>query len=111
VSSEVGLGTTFRLVGDTTGDGKADAAYYSGNIYKYWVGSSSGSGFWSLSEWSYDGPGHNTNDTAFLVDVTGDGKADKVLWYRGTDNWYVGASSGGGFWPLNQWISGHGANS
>jgi len=106
-----GLGTSFRLVGDTTGDGKADMVYYSNNIYKYWVGSSSGGGFWGLSEWSYDGPGYNNLDNAFVADVTGDGKADKVLWFRGTGNWYVAASSGGGFWPLNLWVSGHGAGS
>ncbi len=106
-----GLGTSARLAGDVTGDGKADLAYYSNNIYKWWVGASSGSGFWGLSEWSYDGPGYNTSDQRFIADADGDGKADKIIWFRSSGNWHVARSSGGGFWQNNLWISGHGAGS
>jgi len=106
-----GLGTSARLAGDVTGDGKADMVYYSNNIYKWWVGASSGDGFWGLGEWSYDGPDFNTSDQGFIADVDGDGKADKVIWFRGNGNWHVGRSSGGGFWQYKLWVQGHGAGS
>ena len=38
-------------------------------------------------------------------------EADKVVFYTSTGNWYVGLSSGSGFWSLGLWIQGHGAGS
>lgn len=106
-----GLGTTLRTAGDVTGDGKDDIVYYSQNIHKWWTGVSSGGGFWSLAEWSYDGAAYAGATNSFLADVDGDRRDDKILFFSNTGNWYVATSSGGGFWPLRLWISGHGAGS
>ncbi|HEU5186904.1 MAG TPA: VCBS repeat-containing protein, partial [Candidatus Saccharimonadales bacterium] len=110
-SYEHGLGTTLRVAGDTTGDGKDDIVYYSQNIFKWWVGASSGGGFWSLNEWAYDGTAYTGASNVFVADVNGDRRDDKILFFANTGNWYVGTSSGGGFWSLQLWIVGHGAGS
>lgn len=106
-----GLGTSFRLVGDVDGDHKADAVYFSAPNSKWYVGSSAGGGFWSPTEWSYDWPGYNGLDNAFMADADGDGRADRIIWFRSSGNWYVSSSSGSGFWLFHLWISGDGAGS
>lgn len=107
-----GNSSTEQLVGNADGVGGDDIVYHYSN--GHWsVGTSSGSGFYTPSDWSYDASGYVSPapDKAFIADVEGDGKADKVIYYNGPGNWYVGFSSGSGFYAYHDGVSGHGANS
>jgi hypothetical protein len=102
-----------QLIGDVNGDGKADVVYHYTSNGEWDASISAGSGFYSPSSWSYDPSGYvtPTPDKSFIADVEGDGKADKVIYYNPWGNWYVGFSSGTGFWSYHDGVGGHGANS
>lgn len=97
--------------GDVGGDGMADIAYHDRTNYKWSVSGSAGTGFWGSSDWSYDGPSYSGMTASFLADINGDRKADKVIYFNDSGNWYVALSSGGGFWPIKPAQTGHGAQS
>jgi len=81
------------MFADVTGDGKADAiiAYPDGNWY---VAPSSASSFTrdpNTLHWLTDFGGATMR--TLVADITGDGKADAVVYYPGGD-WYVAPSNG-----------------
>lgn len=106
-----GVGAPIAVAGDTTGDGLADIAYHNRAGYKWSVSGSAGSGFWGPNDWSYDGPSYSGATASYLADINGDGRTDRVIYFNESGNWYVGLSSGSGFWPLKSAQTGHGARS
>ena len=98
-----------RLVGDVSGDGRADAVYYYNRRDLWDVGTASAQGgFWSPTAWAND-HGHGSTEQ-FIASVTNDGMADLVTYRNGY--WWVSPSSGSGFWgPPQLWRTGHGAGS
>ena len=62
-----------------------------------------------------DGYGCSTSSSPkgnqFLADVTGDGRADSVIFFASTGDWYVAPSLGSSFGGYTRWISGHGVGS
>lgn len=86
----------------------ADEAFFWPGTGRWAVGWSSGNGFWSHTDWGYD-QGRGTTEQ-FLADVTGDGRADLVLYLNGV--WWVSPSDGNGFQgPPQTWRTGHGTGS
>lgn len=80
------VNTSFYFA-DVTGDGKADKIYWnptfdSGNtrIYK-----SNGDGTFSFLNSNGNGASTSSNTTYYFTDVTGDGKADQVVWNPNED--------------------------
>jgi hypothetical protein len=106
-----GVGSTNQFVSDITGDGKADAvAYWNGD----WYGANSnGVNFQFSGTWI---TGHGIGSSSqMLSDVTGlvsgVSRADAVVFFGATGEWYVAASNGTGFSYLGKWASGCGTNS
>jgi Glycosyl hydrolases family 18/FG-GAP-like repeat len=90
-------GSKATLIGDVTGDGKADLAAV--NAGQTLVMASTGTGFATMTSWSTT-PFYGTRGT-FLADVNGDGKADLVAVSDGSA--WVMLSTGTGFGPPLQW--------
>lgn len=119
-----GVGSKNQLVGDVNGDGKEDAIAFfdSGAQYNQFPYYAHG-GWWvatsNLTNNGFDTPGvwftggHGVGSThQYVSDVTGDGKADAVVWSNKTGDWWVVNSSGviftGG---PNRWANGYGIGS
>src|SRR4051794_25156021 len=108
-----GVGSENQFVSDVTGDGKADAVVFEGSNGCWHVADSTGSYFGGvpLQDWIC---GHGVgSENQFVGDVTGDGKADAVVWEGSNGCWHVADSTGtyfGGV-PLKDWICGHGVGS
>jgi glucose/arabinose dehydrogenase/phenylpyruvate tautomerase PptA (4-oxalocrotonate tautomerase family) len=85
------------LVGDFTGDGKADVVIHDTQTGDWFVGVSTGTGF-RIEHWSsrFGNRGGDVEE-AFVGDYTGDGKADVAIHNTRTGEWYVGVSTGTGF--------------
>lgn len=99
-----GLGTNY-FMGDVTGDGKADAVVYidvGGAIANWYVATSTGTSFNNATHWNCC-IGH-TSTRQMLEDVTGDGKADAIVYFgnNGSD-WHVGTSTGSVFNTATVW--------
>jgi hypothetical protein len=90
-------GSKATLIGDVTGDGKADVVAV--NAGQTLVMLSTGTGFAAPTGWS-NTPFFGTRGT-FLADVTGDGKADLIA-VNDSSVWVM-ASTGAGFGPPVQW--------
>jgi hypothetical protein len=90
-------GSKATLIGDVTGDGKADMVAV--NAGQTLVMASTGTGFAGLAGWS-NTPFYGTRGT-FLADVNGDGKADLVA-VNDSSVWVM-PSTGTGFGPPVQW--------
>ncbi len=104
-----GIGSSNQIVGDVTGDGKADAVVFFGQNGQWFVAPSSGSNFQSFNRW-IDGHGTNSN-TQFLGDTDGDKRADAVVFFDQFGSWYNASSTANSFGSFNKWIEGHGINS
>jgi hypothetical protein len=114
-----GVGSQKRMLGDVNGDRKADAVVFFDRGGDF-------AGAWFVALAAPDGRsfapaqpnpwirGHGVGaDKVALSDVTGDGKADAVV-YNGSDgSWHVARSNGASFDPPYPyaWIAGHGINS
>ena len=98
--------TFSTMLGDVTGDGKADAVAFDGT--SAWVLVSNGSGFGPPTPWSnYTFYGTLASSTLAnptqLADVTGDGKADAVA-FDGSSVWVMASNGAGtGFLPPAAW--------
>ncbi len=98
--SGFGAGTSNQMLGDVTGDGKADAIAY--NSGKWDVAPSSGSSFGSVATWR---TGHGVGSAdQFIADADGNGKADAIVAF-GSGEWYVAKanSSGTAFGGYSNW--------
>jgi hypothetical protein len=93
------------LVGDFTGDGKADVAIHDRRSGDWWVGVSKGQSF-TPQLW-VSTFGNRAEEETFIADFTGDGKADVAIHDRRSGNWWVGVSKGQSFMP-QLWASGFG---
>jgi hypothetical protein len=91
------FGTRATLLGDVTGDGRADLVAVNGN--DTWVMISTGSEFSAPAQWS--GERFFGTKATLLGDVTGDGRADLVA-VNGNDTWVM-VSSGTGFFAPREW--------
>lgn len=115
-----GVGSTEQILADASGDLRADAiVYFDVMGYPYtnaswFVAKSNGSIFQPWTNWA---TGHGyTSDRQFVADVTGDLKADAVVFWNSNGSWYVAPSNGTtAFTPVpgpnNYWAMGHGAGS
>ena len=109
-SNPIIAGATRYFLADVNGDGRADIVAYFASTGTWYVGLSSGSGFWPPVSWASNEGSGSSNQ--FLADVDGDGRADVVTFNASSGNWYVDTSSGSGFWgPPSLWISGNGVGS
>jgi hypothetical protein len=107
-----GYGSSNQFLGDVTGDGKADAVvfFWNGNWYVA-EANSAGTGFNDYTLWR-TGHGHGSG-SQFLDDVTGDGRADAVVYFPTAGAWYVADANAAGtaFDDYILWITGHGFGS
>jgi hypothetical protein len=95
------------LIGDFTGDGKADIAIHDTQSGAWFVGVSTGSSF-AIQRWA-SGFGTQGSGVEEVVvgDFTGDGRADIAIHNTQTGDWHVGVSTGGQF-RIERWASGFG---
>jgi subtilisin family serine protease len=84
------------LVGDFTGDGRADVAIHDRETGDWWVGVSTGGAF-TVQEWATHFGDRRGTERTYVADFTGDGRADIAIHDRQTGAWYVGRSSGAAF--------------
>lgn len=104
-----GIGSSSQMVADVTGDGKADAVVFFGQLGQWYIAPSTGGNFQSFNRWI---DGHGTNSNAqFLGDTDGDRRADSIVFFTQYGAWYNAASTANSFSTFNQWVSGHGINS
>jgi phosphoribosyl-AMP cyclohydrolase len=109
-----GAGSNAQLLGDVSGDGKADAVVFFNQIGSeggaWYVARSNGSRFDGYAKWT---TGYGMGSTTQLLgDVNGDRKADVVVYFNEVDGntgkWFVRHSTGAGFGPTNDWKVEHG---
>jgi surface antigen len=105
-----GSSANIPLMGDVTGNHKADAALVNPANGDVWVALSTGGSFAGPQLWSANSMIANATKY-FLADVNGDGKVDLIAFFAPSGNWYVALSSGSGFWPPTQWAANEGGNS
>lgn len=110
-----GVGSTNQLLSDINGDGTADAIVFFGKTGEWWVGPSEGNKFGIVGRWSVGQSfsGHGVGaDNQFVADVNGGGKADAMVFFASTGQWWVAINIGGaGFGIPERWQSGHGSGS
>lgn len=104
------------FLADVNGDNKADAVIFypnkNGNLGVWEVGLSDGTDFATPTVW-INGHGYGSQNQ-FVGDVTGDGKADAVVYFDVTGaqgNWYTSPSNGTSFNNYTLWKTdfGHGS--
>jgi hypothetical protein len=98
-SGETFYGTKANLLGDITGDGRADLVAVNDNAT--WVMLSTGTGFSAPAQWSSE-PFFGTKAT-LIGDITGDGRADLVA-VNDWDTWVM-LSTGTAFSAPVRWSS------
>jgi hypothetical protein len=101
-----GLGSAAHtvLLGDVTGDSRADAVAVDPVTGEWTVAASDGDGFGEPSVWA-DGLGTGHAEF-FLGDIDGDGADDAVAYTEGS--WMYGRASGDGFGAPTGYSGGHG---
>jgi hypothetical protein len=104
-----GIGSSNQMLGDVTGDGKADAIVYFGQFGRWYVSPSSGSNFQNFNQW-IDGHGKESN-AQLLGDVDGDDRADAIVFFDKFGSWYSALSRANSFDTFSQWADGHGIGS
>jgi hypothetical protein len=105
-----GAGSSDQFLADFDGDmaHKADVAFYYSSVGAWYVGISSGSGFWTPNQWSAN---HGlSSDKRVVGDVNGDGKADTGYFFTSLGHWDVGLSAGSGFYAPTAWAANQGNN-
>jgi hypothetical protein len=114
-----GYNSNKQFVADVDGDKKADAVVFfdgsnpnGGNWYTA-ISKGREEIFYNSEPWS---AGHGyMSDNQFVADVTGDGKADAIVFFNGINpnggNWYVATSNGIKCNNYTQWSTGHGYGS
>jgi hypothetical protein len=106
-SKDFGKSSDNFLVGDVTGDGRADAIAMDNATGDWMIADSKGKSF-------NKGKKRITNyavgsSSQMIGDVNGDGKGDVVTFYVGKGEWYVALSRGGGkFEQHSRWLTEHG---
>lgn len=109
-----GIGSQKQFLGDVNGDKRADAVIFFEREGLWFSAISDGDAF-STRNISYQDAwirGHGIGSSnQLLADVTGDGKADSVVYFGQFGRWYVSASSGNSFQRFDQWTDGHGISS
>src|SRR5690606_31826479 len=98
-----------QFLADVDGVGNDDAVIYfhTGLVGAWYVGISDGNGAiggfspW-INEFGHAADGH------LLADVSGDGKADAIVFEKSTGNWSIAISNGTGFVTQGIWKSGFG---
>ncbi len=109
-----GIGSQKQFLGDVDGDKRADAVIFFESEGLWFASISEGDAF-STRNISYQNfwiKGHGIGSSnQLLADVTGDGKADSIVYFGQFGRWYVSPSSGNGFQRFDQWIDGHGIGS
>jgi hypothetical protein len=111
---EHGIGGSKQFLGDVDGDKREDAVIFFPKQGLWFVSISKGDSFSTErikygDDWIKD---HGIGSTAqFVADVTGDGKADSVVFFGQHGQWYIAPSTGKSFAPFNRWIDGHGIRS
>lgn len=110
------LDTAWTLMGDVTGDGRADVVMGTRrgtDVAEVWgmaaTGGTSAGTLGAATRWAADGVAGATR--YLLADVTGDGRADLVAFVAGGGAWWVAPSTGTAFAPYTQWKAGHGVGS
>lgn len=107
-----GAGSSNQLLADVTGDGRADAVAFFGAPHGWWyVAPSTGSTFGGANPWA-TGYGSGSSNQ-ILADVTGDGRADALSYFGGTNGWWYVAPSNGShaFTAAGLYANGYGVNS
>ncbi len=109
-----GIGSQKQFLGDVDGDKRADAVIFFGNEGLWFASISEGNRF-SDRNIRYENSwikGHGIGSSnQLLADVTGDGKADAIVYFGQFGRWYASASTGSSFQRFSQWIDQHGINS
>lgn len=104
-----GIGSSNQMLGDVTGDGKADAIVYFGQFGRWYVSPSNGNSFQRFDQWI---DGHGIGSQAqFLGDINGDDRADAVVFFDQYGAWYSAVSRANSFDSFSQWTNGHGIGS
>jgi hypothetical protein len=120
-----GYGSTDQFLADVNADGEDDAVVYYSSTGCWNVALSAPSQPYVLwnppTQWLCEPEPAFGSSKRFVDDVTGDGKADAVLFFDNVEDeedhegeqpggrWLVAASTGTGFGALTQWTDGHGA--
>jgi hypothetical protein len=118
LSSDAGSGGGITMVGDVTGDGKADLLQgfpSDSDTVAWWVWRGTGTSFVESCNMApiycpmpWTGDAGNVGDIFRLADVTGDEKADLIYGRPISDAqvaWYVRPSTGAGFSSYTTWDS------
>lgn len=109
-----GIGSAKQFLGDVDGDKRADAIIFFEREGLWFASLSEGERF-SDRNISYENSwikGHGIGSSnQFVADVTGDGKADAIVFFGQNGQWYIAPSSGSSFQRFSRWIDGHGKES
>ncbi len=109
-----GIGSNRQFLGDVNGDKRADAIIFFAREGFWFVSLSEGNSFSTrnIHPENFWSKGHGIGSSNQLVaDVTGDGRADSLVFFAQNGQWYVAPSTGGNFSAFSRWIDGHGTNS
>ncbi len=106
-----GVGSDRQFVADVNGDGWNDAVvFFRDGAWYVALGSAGG-----LAPWLRANPafGHGVGSTDQMMDdVDGDGRADAIVWFASTGDWFVSRGRPDGrVEAWTRWIQGHGVGS
>jgi hypothetical protein len=99
---------------DVSADGRADAVIYFQETGTWYVAKADADGFgFDDTPDPWIGRHGVGSQDQLLADVTGDGRADAIVFFDATGRWYVAKAktTNNGFHPPTLWISGHGYTS
>lgn len=109
-----GIGSSRQFIGDVNGDRSADAIIFFAREGLWFVSLSQGNSFSTnnIRPENFWAKGHGIGSSVQMVaDVTGDGKADSLVFFGQNGQWFVSPSTGSNFSAFSRWIDGHGTNS